>query len=208
MFEFMSFGELLMRGGPVFILLIACSVLSLAVIIERIVVYRNFDKDQASARALILERAKAGDLEGARALCDEGKGLVGRMFVSAIDRRGASKEYIEEAVKRTAVAVPRYLDKRLVILATLGGTTPFIGLFGTVLGIINAFSSISLAESFSAGLVANGIAEALLNTAAGLFVAVPAVVAYNVFVHQNRRRFGDVEIACSELVELIAGDGK
>ena len=73
------------------------------------------------------------------------------------------------------------LSRKLSALATLASTTPFIGLFGTVLGVMRAFADLSIASGAGASAVAKGISEALINTAAGLFVAVPALIAYNYF---------------------------
>ncbi|MDD2449355.1 MAG: MotA/TolQ/ExbB proton channel family protein [Sulfurimonas sp.] len=78
------------------------------------------------------------------------------------------------------------LEKRLGILATFGNNAPFIGLFGTVLGVINAFAALSNESEFGVNAVMGGISEALVATAAGLFVAIPSVIAYNYFVRKIR----------------------
>ncbi|EQB39945.1 flagellar motor protein MotA [Sulfurimonas hongkongensis] len=78
------------------------------------------------------------------------------------------------------------LEKRLGILATFGNNAPFIGLFGTVLGVINAFATLSKGSEFGVNAVMGGISEALVATAAGLFVAIPSVIAYNYFVRKIR----------------------
>jgi biopolymer transport protein TolQ len=93
----------------------------------------------------------------------------------------------------------RRLESRLTFLATTGSATPFIGLFGTVIGIINAFGDIGEAGSASLAVVAPGIAEALIATALGLFAAIPATIFYNGFVGRLRGIHGAIEIYANEL---------
>ncbi|MCR4286830.1 MAG: MotA/TolQ/ExbB proton channel family protein, partial [Deltaproteobacteria bacterium] len=97
------------------------------------------------------------------------------------------------------------LLKRLGILGTIGSIAPFIGLFGTVVGIIKAFQDLALSTGAGPAAVADGIAEALVATAAGLFVAVPAVAAYNYFVRSASARSLDIEAAAIELIPYISG---
>jgi biopolymer transport protein TolQ len=95
------------------------------------------------------------------------------------------------------------MEEYLTFLATTGNVTPFIGLFGTVLGIIDAFQEIGRQGTASIAAVAPGVAEALLATAAGLFVAIPAVVAYNYFVNRVRIMSTELEIFITECVVLL-----
>jgi len=96
-----------------------------------------------------------------------------------------------------------YYEKAVHFLATVGNTAPFVGLFGTVWGIMNSFRAIGLQESANIAVVAPGIAEALIATAAGLAAAIPAVVAYNFFVNRLRRLEVQLEIFSAELIALI-----
>ena len=108
---------------------------------------------------------------------------------------------------RSVLKILVVLEHKLNFIATVGSTTPFIGLFGTVFGIIKTFLGMSYAHGYSPTVVTSGIAEALLNTAAGLFVAIPAVVAYNYFSYQIRVFLRDAEITISEMIEnLEKGD--
>jgi len=96
-----------------------------------------------------------------------------------------------------------YYQRYIHFLATIGNTSPFIGLFGTVVGIINSFRAIGMQEVANIAVVAPGISEALVATAAGLAAAIPAVVAYNLFVNRLDRLEVKLEIFSSELVTLI-----
>ncbi len=96
-------------------------------------------------------------------------------------------EAVARALVRASSAEGRRLEKRLVFLATTGGATPFIGLFGTVWGIMNAFQDIGFTQAANISVVAPGVSEALIATAAGLGAAIPAVIAYNAFLARLRR---------------------
>ena len=97
----------------------------------------------------------------------------------------------------------RKLESYMPWLATTGSVTPFIGLFGTVWGVMDAFSGLGTAGAASLRVVAPGIAEALITTAAGLFTAVPAVIAYNHFVHNIREMAGRMDNFAMEVAALI-----
>jgi biopolymer transport protein TolQ len=111
-----------------------------------------------------------------------------------------------DAVERSLIRATRVEAARLArfvpFLATTAAATPFIGLFGTVWGIMEAFAAIATTGSTSITAVAPGISEALINTAAGLFAAIPALVAYNAFVHSLRRARGEMEDFTLEFLNL------
>ncbi len=105
---------------------------------------------------------------------------------------------------RTAVEVQVIrFEEHLTVLATTGNVAPFIGLFGTVLGIMDSFQAIGRLGTASIAAVAPGVAEALLATAAGLFAAIPAVVAYNFFVNRIRSLVGEMEIFSAEFINRV-----
>ena len=105
---------------------------------------------------------------------------------------------------RTAVEVQVIrFEEHLTVLATTGSVAPFIGLFGTVLGIMDSFQAIGRLGTASIAAVAPGVAEALLATAAGLFAAIPAVVAYNFFVNRIRSLVGEMEIFSAEFINRV-----
>jgi len=126
--------------------------------------------------------------------------------------RGRGGEAVDEAQRRTvgrqiAWAVTQEslrLESRLPLLATIGSATPFVGLFGTVIGIINAFTGIGASGSASLAVVAPGIAEALIATAIGLFAAIPATIFYNIFVARLRDLQEAIRLFASELEADVA----
>ena len=114
-----------------------------------------------------------------------------------------NREFLEEEIRKTlSRAVHRevnHLERALNFLATTGSTTPFIGLFGTVWGVMNAFRGIGVRGSANIGVVAPGISEALIATAAGLAAAIPAVIAYNFFLHRIKVIAAEVESFSGEV---------
>lgn len=197
MFEDLTFLELLAKGGVTVMVLGFLSVLSIAIMLERAWAFRRFS---ASLRAGAEELGCAsGGLSGvestARALASGCDSPVAVVFLAGYEKRGTTREEVSEAMELAARAEISRLDRFLGILGTIGSTAPFIGLFGTVLGIIRAFSDLAVAAGASPAAVADGIAEALVATAAGLFVAVPAVMAYNYFVRTAGKRALELEVA-------------
>ncbi|MBU6305985.1 MAG: MotA/TolQ/ExbB proton channel family protein, partial [Proteobacteria bacterium] len=102
-------------------------------------------------------------------------------------RASSVQERIQQALSGAIDKEMEIVEKKLTFLATVGSTTPFIGLFGTVWGIMNSFQSIAISKNTSLAIVAPGIAEALFATALGLLAAIPAVVAYNKFTSDSRK---------------------
>src|SRR5262245_9466528 len=122
-------------------------------------------------------------------------------------RKSANTNALERVMQRTATSQLTSLESRLTFLATTASAAPFVGLFGTVVGVLTAFLDLSNAESASLKAVGPGIAEALLATAFGLFAAIPAVVAYNQFVYRLRNIGGQLDDLQAEMLN-IAEDGQ
>ena len=177
-------------------LLIGLSVISVGIMIERAAFYlgRRLPNPDKLGRALL-----GGDLAEARGAVADRHGIEADVVSAALEQadRGADTvaKVVDAEIKRSRLQY----EARLAFLATLGNNAPFIGLFGTVLGIIRAFGDLARNPSAAgASSVMAGISEALIATAVGLLVALPAVVAYNVFQRALRRSsqraayFGDL----------------
>jgi biopolymer transport protein ExbB len=203
MFQNMTVLDFLVKGGPVFIILVLASIYSLATIVERLIAFIKMNRHLQMFNLKFKEKLTNSGFDEAMELCRKDNTPVSDIFLAALEKKGKSKEVIEEAMSRQGTKLSLFLEKKLIILASAGSVTPFIGLFGTVLGIINAFKSISMAESFTPSLVTNGIAEALINTAAGLFVAIPAVIAYNFFHNRIKLMLEEIEYFSYEIVDLL-----
>jgi biopolymer transport protein ExbB len=174
---------LTLGAAPVMWLMIALSILSLAVMLERALFFHRTGADIDALASAFGERLRHRDLEGARALLSKSRSseaAVVRIGMAEL-RRGASA--VREAMAGAALLQRRRLERRLNYLGTLANNAPFIGLFGTVVGIIMAFDQLSAsrAQGSASGAVMASIAEALVTTAIGIGIAVPAVAAFNAF---------------------------
>ncbi|MBI5025392.1 MAG: protein TolQ [Nitrospirae bacterium] len=123
--------------------------------------------------------------------------------VFTAEKTSIDRDELRRILKRVEALEATRLERYLTFLATTGATTPFIGLFGTVWGIMNAFRGIGMAGSASLAVVSPGIAEALITTAAGLAAAIPAVVAYNYYLSKARRIIVSMEDFSQELTDYF-----
>jgi biopolymer transport protein ExbB/TolQ len=161
-------------------LLVALSVISIAVVVERLIFYRRNSTPEAAELLPILA---AGKFDQARTLLEGKNGLEAHVVRAAIEAAPYGPESVEEVIAGTITRYRPPYERFLAFLGTLGNNAPFVGLFGTVIGIIKAFADLAIgaAEGKGAGssVVMAGISEALVATAVGIFVAIPAVVAFN-----------------------------
>jgi biopolymer transport protein ExbB len=171
-------------SSPIFIVLIGMSVVTLAIALERSI---YFWKRRGSADEL-LERAtreiRRGDRAGARRECESSSHPLGAVAASVIDNEHLEGEKAEEQLQVSLSQQRLLLENNLGILGTMAAVAPLIGLLGTVWGIMRAFRDMSTTGSAAPAIVAAGVAEALTTTAAGLIIAVPALMLYN---HLARR---------------------
>lgn len=205
MFENLTLIGLIQKGGVTVLLLAVLSVISFAIILERAVALRRFVRGIKSFSNELASAVNGGRLSDAFGLCAGSASPMAGVFTAGYSKRGASKEDISGAMELAARVEIARLERFLGVLGTIGSTAPFIGLFGTVLGIIRAFSDLSVASGANPAAVADGIAEALVATAAGLFVAVPAVVAYNYFVRAVSRQSLTIEEKAAPFIDVLAG---
>lgn len=177
----------------VIIMLIAASIYSWALIFEK---YKVFKKINSSSEDFEEDFLKSNSVKAlydkTDAQSDDPMTIVFRAGAKfLIENKNQAANVLTEKVKRVMdVAIDKEVEKfenKLTFLATVGSVAPFIGLFGTVWGIMNSFQSIAISRNTSLAIVAPGIAEALFATALGLLAAIPAVVAYNKFTSNSRK---------------------
>jgi biopolymer transport protein ExbB/biopolymer transport protein TolQ len=195
--------------GVVVVLLIM-SLISIWVFIDRLMLFLSAKKQSLVFIGKIGPLLKANKLDDCVRLAETNKNShLAKVFKAAIlefkaAEAGANYDVIEaskRALERAAVKTATEMKRGLNLLATIGATAPFVGLFGTVVGIINAFQGIGKAGAGGLGAVAGGIAEALVTTAIGLFVAIPAVWFFNYFVNKADLFTIEMSNASSELVD-------
>lgn len=187
-------------------LLLALSVLSLATMVERTVYFfrRRVDVDQL--RSQIVNALEEHELEQLATSLDAQPSIQARVVRVALRWMHGGAEALSDAVASELARVRSELERGSNLLGTLGNNAPFVGLFGTVLGVIIAFAALgqSGGNTDAMGGVMAGIAEALVATGVGLFVALPAVVAYNLI----QKKIGDIETDAQALVTLVSAYAK
>jgi biopolymer transport protein ExbB len=174
-------------------LLVLLSILSVTIMVERGIAMSGRLVGFEALAGKLQQKIAAGDLEGAGKLLGEPKSPEVRVALVGLDQLPRGTTPAVEAMASARSRERLAMEKNLGILGTLGNNAPFIGLFGTVLGIIKAFADLSRNQGGGAAVVMAGIAEALVATAVGLLVALPAVVAFNIFQGRIRRTMGRVD---------------
>jgi biopolymer transport protein ExbB/TolQ len=195
--------QMLVKGGPTMLVLAICSILSWVVILERWWKFRGALGSSERLVARVCKLVHAGRVNEASVMTQSEGGSLASVLNAGLNQGGKDRRQLEEVLERRSAQEVLALEHRLGILGTLGSTAPYIGLFGTVLGVIRAFQALSSAAQAGANVVSAGIAEALVCTAAGLAVAVPSVIAYNAFVKKTARLDASFAIASSELVQAF-----
>lgn len=171
-------------GDWVIYILIACSVWTVAVIVERAIVFSKEQKEIPKVKAIFEKGLEGGDLAQVGGALKGNPSLPAKVLAAGLSKMSQGLYTVEEVLESAANQEKRRLEIRMIVLNTLGSNAVYIGLFGTVLGVIKAFRDLSLAGGGGAEVVMQGLSEALIATAAGLLVAIPCVVAYNLFQKQ------------------------
>ena len=193
----------------VIIILIAASVYSWALIFEKYRLFKKIEKSTSNFEEKFWKSKSAENFYNN--LSNKNQAPLTNIFQSAmvelIKTKSKSSSVQTARVSRVLeISVDKeinLIEKHFTFLATVGSTAPFIGLFGTVWGIMNSFQSIAISRNTSLAIVAPGIAEALFATALGLLAAVPAVVAYNKFTSDSRKYSGRIENFSKRFISII-----
>jgi biopolymer transport protein ExbB len=188
---FLSFAEL--GAEWVMYLMVALGFIMIVLFVERLRLYLSTRVDAPSIGRALIDALAKGDLKAARAPLSGGNAMEERVLADAIDAYAGGPNMVEQVIASSLAREKQRYDRFLNYFGTLGNNAPFVGLFGTVIGIIVSFQR--LGENPKGGLevVGPGIAEALVATAVGLLVAIPSVVAYNYFKGMQKQRLGNVE---------------
>jgi biopolymer transport protein ExbB len=193
----MSVIPIFKAGGPVMWPLLACSLVALAIIVERLINLRA----TRILRPAVVERvtglAEGGRADRALAVCRENPGIFTNIVGAGLELAAKgedaqrAKEAIEDAGRHETVRLNRYLGT----LNTIVGISPLLGLLGTVTGMIDVFNTIARAGAGQAAQLSSGISQALITTATGLLIAIPALVTYNFFMEKAELMVTDLERA-------------
>ena len=201
-----TFYQMILQGWPVLSVLFIASILSITVIVDRLLTFRRAKLNAERFVGKILKIIEVQGLSAAIAYCGQFSQPVA-MVVMAVLRETGDREAKVRVAQNAMQGQILELEKWISILGTTGSIAPFVGLFGTVSGIIKAFIDMATHAGGGVEVVAAGIAEALITTAVGLFVAIPAVVGFNYCVNKIRRFSGEIDVAVFGLIEASKNSG-
>ena len=170
---------LLQRGGLTVYPLGVCSIITFGIFISRLWQYRGMTQDTRALTGKVVEALVRRDLNAARTTCEKSKNPIGEVFLEGLRWRGITLDELEQILSTSRQEVVAELRRGLWGLGTIGSLAPFIGLFGTVVGIMRSFHEMAIQGVGGFEVVASGISEALVATAAGLAVAIGALGFYN-----------------------------
>jgi biopolymer transport protein ExbB len=173
-----------MRTSPVMVIILACSIVTLAFAIERLAYFAKRRGNPDAVLQAALAKLRGGDLQAAVRACNDSPHPVGPVAATVLQNWSLKPESLEEKLLIALSEQKLLLERNLGVLGTMGNTAPLIGLLGTVWGIMRAFHDMARTGSAGPSVVAAGVAEALFTTAAGLLVAVPAVLLFNHFTRR------------------------
>lgn len=196
--------DVILKGGILMIPIGVCSIVALAIVIERFWSLRRASIDTREFMDTMRQVLRQNRMQEAVEICDEVDVPIARILRAGILKYNRTKEDIREAIEDAGhLEIPR-LERYLSALATCANIAPLLGLLGTVAGMIKAFAQIqALKGQVNPSDLAEGISNALVTTAAGLSVAIPTLIAYNYFVTRVENMILEMEISSSELIELL-----
>lgn len=189
-------------------LLIILSVVSVAIMIERALYFRSIRIDFEELADALRKLLHKGDFDGARKKVKDTRGVESEVALAGLQEVERGSEAVAAAMMGAKSRIKLKLERNLAFLGTLGSNAPFIGLFGTVLGIIKAFRDLSLNQAGGIGVVMSGISEALVATAVGLLVAIPAVVAFNTYNRIVRSVAAHIDSLAHIILAQIRGESE
>ncbi|GMU95963.1 MULTISPECIES: MotA/TolQ/ExbB proton channel family protein [Ignavibacterium] len=200
----MNLFEIFLKGGYIMWLILATSVVGLAVVIDRFLVLRKARINVPAFMVRIRGFIKKKDISGAISYCMEEKSPVANIVRKGLKKYKYGHDRVKEAIENAGSQEISKLEKGLTILATVSGIAPLLGFLGTVTGMIQAFMTIQdLAGAANPSDLAGGIWEALITTAFGLIVGIPALAFYNYFLSAVKRLVGEMETVANDVVDVI-----
>jgi biopolymer transport protein ExbB len=189
-------------------LLIGLSVISVAIMIERAWYFITHSIDVHEMSSDLRRLLAAGKLQEAKARTKSSDSVVLQVIAEGLEQAERGPDAVAETMLGEKAQVKMRLERRLAFLGTLGNNAPFIGLFGTVLGIIKAFHDLAGNQAGGVAVVMAGISEALVATAVGLMVAIPAVIGYNFFNRRVKANIADIDALAHVVLAQLKGEGE
>ncbi len=183
--------------------LLLLSIVAIAIVIERLMFFSSQHSDSKGLLRSLGQKIASDDLNGAIKVCQQNKGMLPKILEFGLKRGEKNRADITDALSIALMEHLNALERNLGIIGTIAVIAPFVGLFGTVLGIIRAFQDIALKGNSTPAVVAAGVSEALITTAAGLFVAVVSVIFFNYFKSRIKAYNQEMIVAANQLAEML-----
>ena len=202
--EKISVMDLLFKGGFMIIPILLLFIITIYIFIERILVINKESKSPKNFTDEIIKRVNNNDINGAKLICNDTNNPIARMILKGLNKIENSLKNIETSIENVGKIEIYNLEKNLSLLATISGAAPMLGFLGTVIGMIRAFISIAQEEgAVSPKLLSSGIYEAMISTAAGLFVGIISYLAYNYLVSRVAKLIYRMEYSTIEFIETL-----
>jgi len=198
--------EFIVQGGVVMYVLLGCSILALTIIFERSWSLRRAVVLPSNDVARIEAAVRDGNVDEAVKLCSQNNTAMSRILWVALNNRGVRRSVMKEILEEIGRQEVAHLERYIGVLGVVAAIAPLLGLLGTVIGMIEVFQVISIEGVGKADILAGGISKALNTTAAGLSVAIPALVAYRIFESRVNRFVIEIEQHALHFVELLKGE--
>ncbi len=200
---FDGFMSVMQQGGPDMVILLTLSIIVVAIVIERLWFFAQQHGDTKGLLRQLGQKISADDLDGAIKICHSNKGMLPRILEFGLRRGEKNRADITDALSIALMEHLNALERNLGIIGTIAVIAPFVGLAGTVLGIIKAFQEIALKGNSSPAVVAAGVSEALVTTFGGLVVAIVAVIFFNFFKSRIKSYNQEMIVAANQLAEML-----
>ena len=198
--------ELVKAGGWLMIPIIACSVVAMAIIFERLWALRSKRVVPPNLVARVWQYHRKGKLDNANISVIRDGSSLGRILAAGLVNRQHSREIMKESIEESGRQVVSEMERYLNTLGTIASIAPLLGLLGTVIGMIKVFSAITIAGVGNPTILAGGISEALITTATGLSVAIPSLMFHRYFESRVQRLVVKMEEESLKMVEIMLGE--
>lgn len=196
--------DVLIKGGPILWVILAMAIPVLAILAERILYFRRIATDEDKLFARVKGAIEKGHFDEALAICDTVEAPIGGLIRAGIENRSLPETELKDAVRDAAVKELPQIEHTIQAVNVIANISPMMGLFGTVSGIINSFNVLGEFGAVSdPSVLAKGISEALLTTAAGIVIAVPSMIAYAWLSGKANAVIGQLEGQANELVRVV-----
>lgn len=195
----------MIKGGWVMWPILICSLLGIAIFFERMFYFKSIKIKSKKFVFRVKNLVKKGGIDLAISACRKNPTPIAKIMLTGLMKFGRERKEIKEAIEDSANQEIPVLENNLSTLSTIGNVAPLLGLYGTVLGMIQCFNVITLMGVGDPRVLAGGISVALLTTAFGLTVAIPTVAAHNYLSNRVEKLVREMEISCIDLLELLTG---